>query len=38
MSWQFETDPEFQAELDWVAAFVEAELAPAAVTRKRGCG
>ena len=21
MSWQFETDPEFQAELDWVADF-----------------
>ena len=28
MSWQFETDPEFQTELDWVADFVEAELAP----------
>ncbi len=26
MSWQFETDPEFQAELDWVTDFVEADI------------
>ncbi|MEZ5232551.1 MAG: acyl-CoA dehydrogenase family protein [Acidimicrobiales bacterium] len=28
MSWDFETDPAFQAELDWVRDFVEAEIAP----------
>lgn len=28
MSWEFETDPEFQRELDWVRDFVEAEVAP----------
>ncbi len=28
MSWDFETDPSFQAELDWVRDFVEAEVAP----------
>jgi acyl-CoA dehydrogenase len=28
MSWDFETDPEFQAELDWVDAFVRDEVEP----------
>ena len=28
MSWDFETDPEFQAELDWVDAFVRTEVEP----------
>src|SRR5688500_4099358 len=28
MSWDFETDAEFQAELDWVEAFVRAEIEP----------
>lgn len=28
MSWSFETDPEFQAELDWVENFVTNEVAP----------
>lgn len=28
MSWGFETDPEFQKELDWMEAFVAAEVAP----------
>ena len=28
MSWDFETDAEFQAELDWVEAFVRAEVEP----------
>ena len=28
MSWDFETDPEFQAELDWVDEFVREEVEP----------
>ena len=28
MSWDFETDPEFQAELDWVDEFVRTEVEP----------
>jgi acyl-CoA dehydrogenase len=28
MSWDFETDPEFQAELDWVDAFMTEEVEP----------
>jgi acyl-CoA dehydrogenase len=28
MSWEFETDPAYQAELDWVRDFVESEVAP----------
>ena len=28
MSWSFETDPDYQAKLDWVAQFVEEEVAP----------
>jgi acyl-CoA dehydrogenase len=28
MSWGFETDPEFQRELDWMEEFVETEVAP----------
>ena len=28
MSWDFETDPEFQEELDWVAEFVRTEVEP----------
>lgn len=28
MSWDFETDPEFQTQLDWVARFVDAEVEP----------
>ena len=28
MSWDFETDPEFQAELDWVDDFVRNEVEP----------
>ncbi len=28
MAWDFETDPQFQEELDWVADFVEREIAP----------
>jgi acyl-CoA dehydrogenase len=28
MSWDFETDPEFQAELDWIHAFVRDEVEP----------
>ena len=28
MSWDFETEPEFQQELDWVDAFVREEVEP----------
>lgn len=28
MSWEFETDPEFQKELDWIADFVREEVEP----------
>ena len=28
MSWDFETDPEFQSELDWIDEFVRAEIEP----------
>ena len=28
MSWDFETDPEFQKELDWIEAFVKEEVEP----------
>ena len=28
MSWDFETEPEFQEELDWVDAFVREEVEP----------
>ena len=28
MSWSFETDPQFQAELDWVDDFVRNEVEP----------
>ncbi|MFV0260768.1 MAG: acyl-CoA dehydrogenase family protein [Acidimicrobiales bacterium] len=28
MSWNFETDPDYQAELDWVRDFVDTEIAP----------
>ena len=28
MAWDFSTEPEFQAQLDWMRAFVEAELWP----------
>jgi acyl-CoA dehydrogenase len=28
MAWDFETDPEFQRELDWVEAFIKTEVAP----------
>jgi acyl-CoA dehydrogenase len=28
MSWSFETDPEFQTELDWIATFIEEQVAP----------
>ncbi|MDB5817838.1 MAG: hypothetical protein JWQ11_1478, partial [Rhizobacter sp.] len=28
MSWSFETDPEFQKELDWIDAFVREEVEP----------
>lgn len=28
MSWDFETDPDFQAELDWIDAFVREEVEP----------
>jgi acyl-CoA dehydrogenase len=28
MSWDFETDPEYQAQLDWAAAFVREEVEP----------
>lgn len=28
MSWDFETDPDFQRELDWIARFVEDEVEP----------
>jgi acyl-CoA dehydrogenase len=28
MSWDFETDPEFQSKLDWADAFVKAEIEP----------
>ena len=28
MAWDFETDPEFQQQLDWVKQFVEEELIP----------
>lgn len=28
MSWDFETDPEFQARLDWIAPFVRDEVEP----------
>ena len=28
MAWEFETDPEFQVELDWIAGFVREEVEP----------
>ena len=28
MSWDFETDPEFQKELDWIDLFVKEEVEP----------
>src|SRR5437879_6221739 len=28
MSWDFETDPDFQKKLDWVAEFVHTEIEP----------
>ena len=28
VSWDFETDPEFQAELDWVDEFIRTEVEP----------
>ena len=28
MSWDFETDPEFQKELDWIEEFVREEVEP----------
>ena len=28
MAWDFETDPEFQKELDWIDAFVREEVEP----------
>ena len=28
MSWDFETDPEFQEELDWIEDFVRTEIEP----------
>ena len=28
MAWDFETDPEFQKQLDWVDAFVREEVEP----------
>src|ERR1700734_2897376 len=28
MTWDFETDPDFQAQLDWVDAFVRTEVEP----------
>ena len=28
MSWDFETEPEFQKELDWVESFVREEVEP----------
>ena len=28
MAWDFQTDPEFQAQLDWMRAFIDDELIP----------
>jgi acyl-CoA dehydrogenase len=28
MAWDFETDPEFQAQLDWMAGFIDREIIP----------
>ncbi len=28
MAWDFETDPDFQKELDWIAQFVHEEVEP----------
>ena len=28
MAWDFETDPDYQKQLDWVAAFSETEVMP----------
>ncbi len=28
MAWEFETDPEYQQQLDWAATFVREEVAP----------
>ncbi len=28
MAWDFETDPEFQKELDWIEGFVRSEIEP----------
>jgi acyl-CoA dehydrogenase len=36
MSWDFETDPEFQAELDWVDSFVRNEIEPIDFLVKHG--
>ena len=37
MSWDFETDPEFQAELDWVESFVREEIEPLDLVLKHPC-
>ena len=28
MAWDFETDPEFEAQLEWMRAFIDTELIP----------
>jgi hypothetical protein len=45
MAWDFETEPEFQAKLDWADAFVRSEVEPldalfggsSSPRRTRGC-
>ena len=36
MAWDFETDPEYQEELDWVADFVRDEIEPLGFLIKHG--
>jgi acyl-CoA dehydrogenase len=36
MAWDFETDPDYQEELDWVAAFVKEEVEPLGFLIKHG--
>ena len=46
MAWDFETDPEYQAQLDWADEFVRDEVEPLDLVfrgqrtsrRTRGCG
>ena len=38
MTWDFDTDADFQRELDWVDDFVAREVEPLDMVRERSCG